>query len=160
MGSPDFKRRVEEKLHVVVEYAPSKYHEGVGSAEANTDILTRMAEANVKRSKLGIKYFLRAREVAQELLNERAKHGEDKTRWEVAFDELPDFTRVPPYLYGATVAVYRERQDRGPNGSTDDSSGRTYQACNLGRHGTGYIGEVTRDGQNHVPTKGPSAERA
>ena len=139
MGSPDFKRRVEEKLHVVVEYAPSKHHEGVGPAESNTDVLTRMAEALVKRSKKSIKYFLRAREVAQDLLNARAKHGEDKTRWEIAFDAVPNFKRAPPFLFGTLVSVYRERQDRGPNGTTDDNNGRTYQAENLGRHGAGYM---------------------
>ena len=151
MANEAFKQRVESQLNVVVEYAPSKWHEGVGATEVNQDLLTRMAEAMTARAGLGPEYFLPAREAAQDMLNMRARARHDKTRWEEAFNEVPNLKTVPPIIFGATVSVYREKGDRGPNGSTGDHNGRTYEAKYIGRHGAGYIVKGTSTGKITYP---------
>jgi hypothetical protein len=131
LTAPGFVQRVERELHITVQHAPAKWHEGVGNAEVNNDILTRMAECMCARAKLNARYMLCARRHAAFLLNLRPRRGNSISRRHEATGVKPSWKSMTTYVFGCTVIVLRDKEDRGPHGSLD--KGRTFLARYLGR---------------------------
>ena len=52
--TPEFKRKLQEKLKVVVELTPREHHEAVGRSERNHDLLTRAAEPETMLQRAGL----------------------------------------------------------------------------------------------------------
>ena len=135
--SSEFAAELERTLFVIVQMAPSKWHEGVGDAEVNNDILTRMGEAMVRRPGLGPAYMILARIFAQFLLNLRPLRNSDVSRVEALTGVRPSVRDMPIVTFGATVLALREKGDRGPHGSLDN--GRTYEARMVGVSENSYM---------------------
>lgn len=108
LTAPGFRRRVESELNVTVEYAPSKWHEGVTGPEGNNDILTRAGEAMLARAGLGPRYLAAARAHAQHLINLRPLRGKTVSRLEHASKHRVDLRKTMPYIFCCTVIVLRD----------------------------------------------------
>jgi hypothetical protein len=106
------KQRVETELHLGVEYAPSKYHEGVSRNERSHDTVTRMAEAMVQRASLGPAYMLAARRLARLLLNMRRRRKDKTSRLGLKTGNRPSLAKMPIPIFGCDVLVLREKEDR------------------------------------------------
>ena len=65
------RHELESELGILTEYAPREHHEGVGQAEVHHDVLTRMAEAAMRRSQRGLAYMIPARSYMVTHLNLR-----------------------------------------------------------------------------------------
>ena len=135
--SAEFAAELERTLFVIVQMAPSKWHEGVGDAEVNNDILTRMGEAMVRRAGIGPAYMILARIFAQFLLNLRPLRNSSVSRIEELTGVRPSVVDMPLVTFGATVLALREKGDRGPHGSLDN--GRTYEARMVGVSENSYM---------------------
>ena len=61
LRSDELKQRAAKELNILVELTAREHHEGVGRAERNNDLLTRMAEEMLQRAKLGTAWLLVAR---------------------------------------------------------------------------------------------------
>ena len=103
------------------------------------DILQRIAESMLARARLGPSYLLPARKHAAFLLNLRPKRGKKKSRLEIASGNPVTFRQAQTYIFGCTVLVLRDANDRGVKGSLE--RGRTYIARYLGRDGAGHVVE-------------------
>ena len=139
LSNEAFRDGIETSYNVTVQLAPAKWHEGVAGPEVTNDILTRMGECMCARANLGPRYLLQARKHAAFLLNFRPRRGSNKSRLEVARGSKPRMDQMTTYIFGCTVIVLRDKDDRGPPGSVE--AGRTYLARYLGRDGIGHVVE-------------------
>ena len=122
LRSDELKQRAAKELNILVELTAREHHEGVGRAERNNDLLTRMAEEMLQRAKLGTAWLLVARAYAQWLLNRTPLTRTGETRYQRFRAEVPDFaTGLTPYIFGTTVAVVEDV--KGPKGSLDHPRG-------------------------------------
>ena len=148
LRSDDLKRRIEAELHMAVDLTPRERHEGVGRAERNNDLLTRLAEEMLQRAQLGTAWLLPARAYAQWLLNRQIRAGTQETRYQRYLRRVPDLTSPVPYVFGTTVAIVEDV--RGPKGSLD--------------HPRGSVGRfVGIDGPSHLvyrPTRGTTVHQS
>ena len=135
--SEEFAADLERTLFVIVQMAPAKWHEGVGDAEINNDILTRMGEAMVRRAGLGPAYMSLARIYAQFLLNLRPLRGATISRLEDLTGVRPSLRDQPLITFGTTVLALREKSERGPHGSINN--GRTYEGRMIGVSENSYM---------------------
>ena len=86
-------------------------------AEAMNDVVSRMAEAMLRRALLGPEYFIPARLYAVVIISMRCAKGMTVTRAEAANGVCPDAYKLTPYLFGTTVAELEDKGARGPPGS-------------------------------------------
>ena len=137
--SPEFRQSVEDKTDTNVELGPSKWHEAVGDAEVMNDILTRMAEAYLRRAQLGPRYLLAARKLASYVLRFRRKHDQTHSRLEHLRGTRPHMKHrdMMPFMFGCHVLVLRDKPDRGPHGSA--TNGRCFTGRYLGIEGRSHI---------------------
>lgn len=119
LTSDNFKERLEEKLSVIVEFAGRQWHEGIGSAENNNDVLTRRAEAAMQRVQWGTALLLPARGYQQVILNLLPAHPHRESRFQRYTGRLPRMDGPIPYLFGTKVLVHEAKETRGPKGSLD-----------------------------------------
>ena len=129
------KQRLEKELELNVQYTPREHHEGVGRAERNHDVLTRMAEAMLQRAGLQGKWLLPARAYAQWLLNRRAVRGVGESRYQRYLRRLPDLSHPTPLTFGTTVSLVEDV--RGPKGSLTHPRGSIGKF--IGIDGASYI---------------------
>ena len=148
LRSDELKRRVEEELGLAVDLTPRERHEGVGRAERNNDLLTRLAEEMLQRAQLGTAWLLPARAYAQWLLNRQIRAGTQETRYQRYLRRVPDLTSPVPHVFGTTVAIIEDV--RGPKGSLD--------------HPRGSVGRfVGIDGPSHLvyrPSRGTTVHQS
>ena len=78
--STEFEKLCEE-LGVLIELTPRERHEGVGRAERNNNIVTRIGEAMLLRCQAGLQWFLPARVYAQWILNRTVTKPNGQTRF-------------------------------------------------------------------------------
>jgi hypothetical protein len=121
LRSDELKQRLEKELGLIVEITPREHHEGVGRAERNHDLLTRMGEEMCQRCGLGTNWLLPARSYAQWLLNRKVMTNQTETRYQRYTRSVPDLTSPIPYTFGTTVAIVEDV--RGPKGSLDHPRG-------------------------------------
>ena len=131
LRTDELKRRAAKELNILVELTAREHHEGVGRAERNNDLLTRMAEEMLQRAKLGTAWLLPARAYAQWLLNRTPLAKTGDTRYQQFRAEVPNFgAMLTPYIFGTTVAIVEDV--KGPKGSLEHPRGSVGQ--NRGRH--------------------------
>ena len=135
LATAELRQRLELELQLSVELTPREHHEGVGRAERNHDLLTRMAEAMLQRAELGTEWLLPARAYAQWLLNRRPLATGGETRYQKYFRRVPDLSAPVPYVFGTTVAIVEDV--RGPKGSLDHPRGSIGQL--VGVEGSSYL---------------------
>ena len=109
-----------------------------------------MAESMCARAALGQHYFQAARKHAQRLLNLRQLRGRSKSREEEVTGRKPNLRKDMPYIFGCTVLVLRDADDRGPIGTLE--RGRTYVARYLGVEGSGHVVEKLDTGKICYPS--------
>ena len=134
-----FVDKLEEQCNVTVQFAPSKWHEGVAVPEVTIDVITRSAECMLARVNLGQRYLAAARKQAVFLFNLKNRRGHETCRSQEATGVRPSAAKVKTYIFGCTVIVLRDKDDRGPKGSLHH--GRTYVARYLCRDGAGHCVE-------------------
>jgi hypothetical protein len=145
LRTDELKRRAAKELNILVELTAREHHEGVGRAERNNDLLTRMAEEMLQRAKLGTAWLLPARAYAQWLLNRTplAKTGE--TRFQQFRAEVPNFgAGLTPYVFGTTVSIVEDV--KGPKGSLEHPRGSVGRI--VGVTDSSYL--VWRDARKNV----------
>ena len=133
--TPEFKARVEKELQIKVDLTSREHHEGVGRAERNNDLLTRVAESMMQRAGLDREWLLPARAYAQWLLNRTPTRKHEESRYQRFFNKVPDLTARVPYIFGTTVAIVEDV--RGPKGSLEHPRGSIGRF--VGIEGDSYI---------------------
>ena len=168
--SPDYKAELEARFTCLVRIAASKYHEGVGTTEATQDVLNRLADYLMYIAGLSGKpeFFLPARGHASRLLNLRRpslrnatrlqESAKGKSRLELMTGHRPDRkTDLPLFVFGCTIAIYREAQDRGPHGG---AHGRAIIGVYLGNTDTSLIVRSNETGKILYPRYGTPLDEA
>ena len=117
LANDGFRHRAASELGCAVRAAPGGWHEGVAMAESMNDLVSRMADAMVRRAQLGPSYFIPARLYAVVLISMRCVRGMTITRSEAADGVRPDAYKLTPFLFGTTVAELEDKGARGPPGS-------------------------------------------
>ena len=117
LANDGFRQRAASELGCTVRVAPGGWHEGVAMAESMNDLVSRMADAMVRRAQLGPSYFIPARLYAVVLISMRCVRGMIITRSEAADGVRPDAYKLTPFLFGTTVAELEDKGARGPPGS-------------------------------------------
>ena len=117
LANDGFRQRAASELGCTVRVAPGGWHEGVAMAESMNDLVSRMADAMVRRAQLGPSYFIPARLYAVVLISMRCVRGMMITRSEAADGVRPDAYKLTPFLFGTTVAELEDKGARGPPGS-------------------------------------------
>ena len=118
LRSDDIKDKLEQRFHIEVELTARRHHEGVGAAEVNNDILTRMAEADLQRAKKGTSFLLPARVYAQHRLNFKPCAPHKESRFQRYTSKVPILDpQRPLHLWGTSVMYTEEKAARGPKGS-------------------------------------------
>ena len=135
LDNANLKARLEKELGLLVELTPREHHEGVGRAERNHDLLTRMAESMLQRAGLAQQWLLTARVYAQYLLNRRPMQSTGETRYQRYLREVPDLGKITPYAFGTTVSIVEDV--RGPKGSLDHPRGSIGRL--VGVDGSSYV---------------------
>ena len=138
------KQRLENELNLIVELTPREHHEGVGRAERNHDLLTRLGTEMLQRANLDGKWLLPARMYAQWLINRRAVRGQSETRYQRYLRKVPDLSSPTPYIFGTDVTIIEDVH--GPNGSLDH--GRASLGKFVGVSGSSYL--VWREKRQNV----------
>ena len=145
LRTDELKQRAAKELGILVELTAREHHEGVGRAERNNDLLTRMAEEMLQRAQLGTAWLLPARAYAQWLLNRTPIALTGETRFQRFRSEVPNFgVGLTPYLFGTTVSIVEDV--KGPKGSLDHPRGSIGRI--VGVTDSGYI--VWRDARRNV----------
>ena len=139
------KEWCEAEFGVSVRIAPPGHHEGVGTAEVNNDVLTRVAEASLQRAELKTSYLIPARVYAQYVVNRRPVEGQKESRYQRYYGLIPSFDADRlPYLFGTEVSYHEDEPARGPKGSLERP--RAVEGTLVGFDGASYLVHKKRGG--------------
>ena len=118
LRSPAFSAAINNLGHLV-ELAPRNRYEGVTYASLGHNIVDRRAEGYLARAGKGAGFYMPARMHARAVLRLEPMGSSKVSRTEAHGYPRPDVSSRPVVTFGTDIAVYNEKNERGPSGTTE-----------------------------------------